>query len=356
MGSATEAETSEGTVSVIIPVYNGEETLRFCLESVLAQDYPGLEIIVVDDASSDASATLAETLIAGDERATLVAHPTNQGLAATLNHGVNASKGDLLLFLQQDCELQGQDWLSRATRRLRHRPFLCLSGRPTFPLAELSTVELAFGMIRDQFPLATAEDEELGFSEFKCDLVPRAALPSEAPFDTRFRISGEDQVLSQALRERGWTILRPSDLTYLQRFGGQTRVVRNLQKDVANGTTQAGILLASGMRVLPASSRVGQTRRKLGNRLSAVLNVGAILLTVAVVLLPLSPLLIALPLSITSARIASVAMRQHALRPLPPRRRLAGVGAVLPLTLASDLVYGASFLAGLGIYFTTIRS
>lgn len=84
--------------SVIIPAYNAAATLARALDSVLAQTWPAHEIIVVDDGSTDASATVATGY--GDKIRYLRQH--NAGVSAARNHGVQVASGDWLAFLDAD--------------------------------------------------------------------------------------------------------------------------------------------------------------------------------------------------------------------------------------------------------------
>ena len=84
-------------VSVIIPVYNGGRYLRAALDSVFAQTYRPFEVIVVDDGSVDESGIIAQSF-----HAVRYIHQANQGVAAARNHGLEASRGEFLAFLDQD--------------------------------------------------------------------------------------------------------------------------------------------------------------------------------------------------------------------------------------------------------------
>jgi glycosyltransferase involved in cell wall biosynthesis len=93
-------------VSVVVPVHDGERFLAAALESALAQTHPRVEVIVVDDGSTDRSAEIAArhpvTLVRQDQ----------QGVAAARNAGVAAASGELLAFLDQD-----DVWLPRKLER-----------------------------------------------------------------------------------------------------------------------------------------------------------------------------------------------------------------------------------------------
>ena len=88
-------------VSVIIPNYNYAKTLRLTLGSVRAQTYPSLEVIVVDDGSTDDSVAVAESF-----GVTVLRTPSNGGCAAARNLGVQKSKGEILFFLDSDVALE----------------------------------------------------------------------------------------------------------------------------------------------------------------------------------------------------------------------------------------------------------
>ena len=91
-------------VSVVIPVYNVEEYLRRCVDSVLAQTLSDLEIILVDDGSPDQSPAICDEYAQADARIRVI-HKTNGGLASARNAGMRIAQGEYLFFLDSD------DWL-----------------------------------------------------------------------------------------------------------------------------------------------------------------------------------------------------------------------------------------------------
>ncbi|MBQ9064818.1 MAG: glycosyltransferase family 2 protein [Blautia sp.] len=88
-------------VSVIIPVYNSEEYLRHCLDSLLCQTFGDFEILCIDDGSTDSSARIIEEYVSSDSRVRLL-HQENKGAGAARNYGLRESKGRYLLFLDSD--------------------------------------------------------------------------------------------------------------------------------------------------------------------------------------------------------------------------------------------------------------
>lgn len=79
-------------ISVIVPIYNVERYLAQCLDSIIGQTYSALDIILVDDGSTDGSKTIAEQYAAKDERVTLISQE-NQGLSGARNTGDGCGEG-----------------------------------------------------------------------------------------------------------------------------------------------------------------------------------------------------------------------------------------------------------------------
>lgn len=88
-------------VSVIVPVYNVEKYLSECLESLINQTLSDIEIICVNDGSTDDSRNVLERYAASDKRIAVV-NQTNKGLSAARNSGVKTARGRYLYFLDSD--------------------------------------------------------------------------------------------------------------------------------------------------------------------------------------------------------------------------------------------------------------
>lgn len=87
--------------SVIIPVYNVENYLEECILSVIMQTYSNIEVILVDDGSTDRSGTICDSWSLKDERIKVI-HKHNGGLSSARNAGIKVAEGDYLLFLDSD--------------------------------------------------------------------------------------------------------------------------------------------------------------------------------------------------------------------------------------------------------------
>ena len=104
-------------VSVVVPLYNMEEFVGDTLRSVLASTYRHLEVIVVDDGSSDASASIVAEIAAQDSRVTLL-HQENAGPCRARNNAVAASHGQYILPVDADNLLASQ-FIAQPHRHLR---------------------------------------------------------------------------------------------------------------------------------------------------------------------------------------------------------------------------------------------
>lgn len=99
-------------ISVIIPVYNVKPYLERCLRSVLRQTYKDLEIIMVDDGSTDGSGELADGLAASSPCISVI-HQNNQGLSGARNTGLRIASGEYVVFLDSDDEWLLDDGLEK---------------------------------------------------------------------------------------------------------------------------------------------------------------------------------------------------------------------------------------------------
>lgn len=115
-------------ISVIVPVYNVEQYLSRCVESILAQSYQNLEIILVNDGSKDASGKICDDYAGKDGRITVI-HKENGGLSSARNAGLDMASGEYVAFVDSDdwIEQQSCEWMMDAM--LRHGVKLVCAGR-----------------------------------------------------------------------------------------------------------------------------------------------------------------------------------------------------------------------------------
>ena len=98
-------------ISVIVPVYNSEDTLSRCLESLTNQTFKDFEVILINDGSNDNSINICEQYIRKDSRITLI-NTENEGVSSARNKGLKKSKGKYIMFCDSD------DWIEENTLEL----------------------------------------------------------------------------------------------------------------------------------------------------------------------------------------------------------------------------------------------
>lgn len=98
---SNRGEKMESKVSVIIPAYNAELYLEQCVNSILNQTYSNIEVIIINDGSSDATGEVADKLRNNDSRV-IVLHKPNRGVSASRNDGLQKSTGDYIVFVDAD--------------------------------------------------------------------------------------------------------------------------------------------------------------------------------------------------------------------------------------------------------------
>ncbi len=106
-------------ISVIIPVYNREKYIKNCLEVITNQTYKDLEIIIVNDGSSDNSINIINTFT--DERIKLIHHEKNQGLSAARNTGIDNATGKYIHFMDDDDEVNPEFYKYLITASEKHQ-------------------------------------------------------------------------------------------------------------------------------------------------------------------------------------------------------------------------------------------
>ena len=94
----------EKLISIIVPVYNAQNYLKRCVDSIVNQTYGNLEIILVDDGAEDKSPEMCDAYAAADHRIEVI-HKENGGLMSAWMAGVKKSMGDYLSFIDSD------DWV-----------------------------------------------------------------------------------------------------------------------------------------------------------------------------------------------------------------------------------------------------
>lgn len=189
-------------ISVVVCSYNGQRTLRECLEGVRRLDYPDYEVIVVDDGSTtDAVARIAGEYFAHNVR--LIRTP-NRGLSAARNTGLAAATGELVAYLDDDA-YPDPHWLTYLAATFLKAPFVGVGG-PNIPPPD-------DGPVANCVANAPGGPTHVLISDREAEHIPgcnmafrKAALEAVGGFDPQFRVAGDDVDICWRLRDRGWTL------------------------------------------------------------------------------------------------------------------------------------------------------
>ncbi len=175
-----EFTVEQPLISCIVPVYNGELYLREAIDSILAQTYRPLEIIVVDDGSTDATPDVAASY--GD-RLRYVCQ-ANAGPGAARNHGLSLTQGEFVAFLDAD-DLWHPDKLACQMARFTARPQLdlCVTHIQNFWIPELQEEEARFRNHPVSRPLPGYLPQAL--------LARRTAFDRVGPFNPTLRLCSD---------------------------------------------------------------------------------------------------------------------------------------------------------------------
>ncbi|MGN6643997.1 MAG: glycosyltransferase family 2 protein, partial [Verrucomicrobiota bacterium] len=187
-------------VSVVVASYNGERTLRGCLESLKRLNYPDYEVILVDDGSTDTTPQIAAAY--PDVRS--LRHGTNQGLSVARNTGIAAATGEIVAFTDNDCRAD-QDWLWYIVGSLLNSEFSGVGGPNLLP-PEDSPVAAAV-MVSPGGPAHVMLTDRQAEHIPGCNMAfYKWALEEIGGFDPIFTKAGDDVDLCWRLQQAGCQI------------------------------------------------------------------------------------------------------------------------------------------------------
>lgn len=110
-------------VSIIVPVYNCEDRIRKCVESIIRQSYKNMEVLLIDDGSTDASGRICDAYAQEDSRV-CVFHQKNAGASAARNKGITLAKGEYIQFVDSD-DYIAEDMTERLVESIKQNGTFC---------------------------------------------------------------------------------------------------------------------------------------------------------------------------------------------------------------------------------------
>jgi len=197
-------------VSAVIPTFRRLDVLRRCLERLVAQEYPALEILVVDDSGGDGTPAIVAAEFP-DVR--VLENATRQGAAATKNRGAAAAGGELLWFLDSDTEAPDPGLLGRLVQALVDRPDAAAVGGERVRTADGRWLLVQKLLGRDGLATSVAleiADDQLLATDYLATsncLVRACAFREVGGFDPEYGILSEDLELGYRLRQHGHAVL-----------------------------------------------------------------------------------------------------------------------------------------------------
>lgn len=131
--------TTAPLISVIMPAYNAERTLAEAIESILAQEFRDFELIIVDDGSTDSTATIIERYARLDARIVSLTNSPNQGISRSRNRALWAARGEYLACLDSD-DAAEPSRLGKQLEYMRNNPDCVLLGSDLTIIDETSAI------------------------------------------------------------------------------------------------------------------------------------------------------------------------------------------------------------------------
>lgn len=110
-------EDSRFKISVILPVYNSDASLHRCINSILSQSYSNIELVIVDDGSTDGSSQICDDFAACDSRVK-VFHTRNMGVYSARNTGLQVVTGELIMWVDSDDWIDA-DWVEKFAKVIK---------------------------------------------------------------------------------------------------------------------------------------------------------------------------------------------------------------------------------------------
>lgn len=138
-------------ISVIVPLYNVEQYVGYCIESILAQTYKDFELILVDDGSIDNSFTRCQDYSIQDSRIRII-QQENAGVSAARNTGIENAKGEYIAFIDAD-DLVPQDYLDYLLSGMRSDVLLTMCSH-----ARVLNYDYEFPAIQESFKILSAQE------------------------------------------------------------------------------------------------------------------------------------------------------------------------------------------------------
>lgn len=226
-------------VSVIVVTYNNLELTKTCLASLDAYThYPNLEIIVVDNASSDGSPAFLEQWVKGAPNRKLILNDDNRGFAAANNQGLAIAQGGYLTLLNNDTHVT-RGWVSTMTRHLQRDPGIGLLGPVTNNIGNEAKIDITYANMDEMLKLAASYANRhigkvfpLHTAAFFCVMMPRSTYERVGSLDEAFgRGFFEDDDYCRRVEQAGLRVVCAEDVFIHHHLSASFKKLRSADRE-----------------------------------------------------------------------------------------------------------------------------
>jgi glycosyltransferase involved in cell wall biosynthesis len=249
-------------ISVIIAAYNAEKYIESALDSILAQTYSNLEVIVVNDGSSDNTGKLLEKYTT---KGVTVFTQVNKGQNAALNFGYSQSSGSLIKFMDAD-DLINEECIAIQAEALKGRPDKVAYGEwARFFNDDLSTAQfIPKPYWKDMLPIDFLTSDAAG-PMLQCGsmLVPRILFDNAGLWDTRLLLANDTELFTRVLLKSSGTVFTQGARLYY-RSGITSSLSNQKSRKFFEATFLGTTLIAEHLLPVENSDR---TRKLIANLL-----------------------------------------------------------------------------------------
>lgn len=225
-------------VTIVVPVYNIAANIQSCARSLAEQTHQNIEVVLVDDGSTDGSERICRDIVEGDSRFRLLSKP-NGGLSSARNAGVREAHGDLLMFVDGD-DILSPDAVTRLVRALAEEDVDMAIG----PMRKITTYDVS--------RLCGPDDEEYRVERLN---GPRELLISML-YGNQFDVSG----CSKLARRSFWETHRFPEGRYYEDLRSMGATIRDLRAAAVVGGPVYGYFMRAGSITSKRVAPVDQCR------------------------------------------------------------------------------------------------
>ena len=217
---AVETADQIPLVSIIVVTYNNLALTKDCINSILAHsDYDNIEVIIVDNASTDETVGYLRDLVAGRDNFKLIANETNRGFAAANNQGLSVASGQYLTLLNNDTYVTG-GWIQTLVNHLKRNGEIGIIGPVTNNIGNEAKIEIEYSDMEEMAERSSVyirfhlgDLKEIRTLAFFCVMIPRATFERVGFLDEVFgRGFFEDDDYCRRVEQEGLKIVLAEDV------------------------------------------------------------------------------------------------------------------------------------------------